>query len=57
MNSTPKRKGDPRFFGRDWRQIGVGELVSRDDVRFVNSDTAVEDATKVSVGAIMSTYN
>jgi hypothetical protein len=43
---TPKKE-DLRFKGRDWRQIKVGELVSSNDVRFVQLDTTVEDATKV----------
>jgi hypothetical protein len=42
------KPSNPRFAGRDWRQIRVGELVSRDDVRFVESETGVEEATKVS---------
>lgn len=43
----PSKTGDPRFAGRDWRQIRVGELVQKSDVRFVELDTAVEEATKV----------
>ena len=42
------RSGSAKFAGRDWRQIKVGELVSANDVRFVESDTGVEEATKVS---------
>lgn len=41
------RSGSAKFAGRDWRQIKVGELVSEKDVRFVESDTGVEEATKV----------
>jgi hypothetical protein len=41
------KPGNPKFVGRDWRQIRVGELVSKDDVRFVESSTGVEEATKV----------
>lgn len=45
---TPKHVADNRFSGRDWRQIHVGELVSEEDVRFVESTTGVEEATKAS---------
>jgi hypothetical protein len=41
------RPGSTKFAGRDWRQIKIGELVSKDDVRFVESDTGIEEATKV----------
>ena len=48
INHPPASKtGDPRFAGRDWRQIHVGELVQESDVRFVELDTGVEQATKV----------
>src|SRR5271170_4470929 len=40
INHPPTTKpGNPKFVGRDWRQIRVGELVSNDDVRFVESST------------------
>src|SRR3569833_3279113 len=38
----------PRFSGRDWRDVAVGELVSLDDVKWVTMETSVEEATKVS---------
>lgn len=41
------RSSNPLFAGRDWREIRVGELVSREDVRIVERDTPVEEATKV----------
>jgi len=48
LNHPPTTKpGNPNFVGRDWRQIRVGELIRRDDVRFVESSTGVEEATKV----------
>lgn len=48
LNHPPATKpGNPKFAGRDWRQIRVGELVTKDDVRFVESSTGVEEATKV----------
>jgi hypothetical protein len=38
---------DPRFAGRDWRDITIGELVAPEDVKWVTMNTSVEDATKV----------
>ena len=48
-NPTPLNKPDVRFRGRDWRSIEIGELVSTEDVRFVQTDTSVEEATNVGV--------
>ncbi|KAG0647416.1 sds23 [Hyphodiscus hymeniophilus] len=46
INHPPApRTGDPRFAGRDWRQIHLGELVQRSAVRWAELDTAVEKAT------------
>ncbi|KAL2001621.1 hypothetical protein VTN02DRAFT_1530 [Thermoascus thermophilus] len=42
-----RNPADPAFAGRDWRQICIGELVSPDDLRFVELDTSIEDATTV----------
>jgi CBS domain-containing protein len=36
---------DPKFAGRDWRHISIGELVSPDDLKFVEVDTGIEEAT------------
>lgn len=47
-NPTPLNKPDARFKGRDWRSIEIGELVNTDDVRFVETNTSVEEATNVS---------
>jgi len=49
--SNPPTAGhaDERFAGRDWQSIAVGELVSPEDVRFVELDTSIEDATNVSL--------
>jgi len=48
LNHPPaSRSGDPRFVGRDWRQIRVGELVEGSDFRWVELDIGVEQATKV----------
>jgi hypothetical protein len=50
LNHPPATKaGDPRFVGRDWRQIRVGELVEKNEVRWAELDTEVEQATKVQV--------
>lgn len=38
---------NPRFAGRDWRDISVNELVSQDDVKWVNLDASVEEASMV----------
>jgi hypothetical protein len=48
VNNPPTKPGDPRFQGRDWKTIRLGELVDPDMVRFVEYDTSVEDATSVS---------
>lgn len=48
LNHPPVSKThDPRFAGKDWRQIRVGELVSEKDIIWAELDTAVEQATKV----------
>ncbi|KAI0150631.1 hypothetical protein GGR57DRAFT_188955 [Xylariaceae sp. FL1272] len=50
LNQPPAlRNHNPRFSGRDWRDIAIGELVSKDDVRWVNMDTSVEDASMALV--------
>lgn len=38
---------DPRFANRDWRTIRVGELTSPEDLRFIDVDASVEEATNV----------
>lgn len=43
----PQRQPNPRFSGRDWHDISLGELVSEEDIRWANLDTSVEDCTKV----------
>lgn len=43
----PNRQPDPRFANRDWRDVQLGELVSQDDVHWVDLDTSVEEATMV----------
>ncbi|KAK0724821.1 hypothetical protein B0H67DRAFT_116251 [Lasiosphaeris hirsuta] len=45
LNNPPSnRHVNPRYAGRDWRDIALGELAA-DDVRWVDLDTSVEDAT------------
>lgn len=46
-NPPVRNPADPAFAGRDWRQISIGELVSPDDLRFVELDTGIEEATNV----------
>lgn len=48
LNHPPSsRLHNPRFAGRDWRDISIGDIVSDDDVRWVDLDTSVEDASMV----------
>lgn len=50
LNHPPaSRPQNPRFAGRDWRDIAIGELVTREDVKWVDLDTSVEDATMVGL--------
>lgn len=50
INHPPQQKGaDPAFQGRDWTQIHVSELVRKEDLKFVEEDTGVEEATNVSI--------
>ncbi|OBT42930.1 hypothetical protein VE00_07306 [Pseudogymnoascus sp. WSF 3629] len=48
-NPTPLNKPDARFTGRDWRSIEIGELVTTEDVRFVETNTSVEEATNILI--------
>ncbi|EXJ84952.1 hypothetical protein A1O3_05627 [Capronia epimyces CBS 606.96] len=49
IDNPPMKNPDPKFAGRDWTTIKIKELVSPDDLRFVDNDTAVEAATKILV--------
>ncbi|KAF2707334.1 hypothetical protein K504DRAFT_504508 [Pleomassaria siparia CBS 279.74] len=49
INNPPTKAGDPKFLGRDWRTIRVGEIVDPAQVRFVQYDTTVEEATNILV--------
>ncbi|MCJ1382388.1 cell separation during budding [Xylographa soralifera] len=52
MNNPPKAgAADPAFVGRDWHDIAVGELVDSAEVRFVELDTGVEDATNLLINS------
>ena len=46
---NPPHRGptDARFVNRDWRTIRLGELTNPDDLRFIDIDASVEDATNV----------
>lgn len=46
-NPPPPKNVDPAFIGRDWREISIGELVSPEDLQFVELDTGIEEATNV----------
>ncbi|KAK6189500.1 hypothetical protein LQW54_013197 [Pestalotiopsis sp. IQ-011] len=46
LNHPPTtRPQNPRFAGRDWRHVRIGELISREDIKWVDMDTSVEDAS------------
>jgi hypothetical protein len=58
LNHPPtNRLPNPRFAGRDWRDIALGELVSPDDVRWAEMDTSVEEATMVRIPVPKSCWN
>jgi hypothetical protein len=40
---------DPRFAGRDWREVAVGELVAAEEVKWADMNMSVEEATMVCV--------
>lgn len=48
INHPPNHNtSDPRFAGRDWRRIRVGELVQKPEVRWAELDMDVQQATSV----------
>ena len=57
LYDNPPHSSDSRFAGRDWRSIQVNELTSPDDLRFVEADTSVEDATNVGSLTILRTLS
>lgn len=40
---------DDKFRGRDWRSIGIGELVQEGDLRWVELDVGMEEATNLLI--------
>ncbi|KAJ5525094.1 hypothetical protein N7513_010214 [Penicillium frequentans] len=48
-NPPPPRNADPAFVDRDWREISIEELISPDDLRFVEMDTGIEEATNLLI--------
>lgn len=48
LSNPPTKGGDPKFAGRDWKTVQVGEVVDAKQVRFAELDTSVEEATNVS---------
>ncbi|PGG95900.1 hypothetical protein GX51_08079 [Blastomyces parvus] len=48
-NPPSGNAADPAFAGRDWTQISIGELVTPSDLRFVEMDIGIEEATKVLI--------
>ncbi|KAF1843929.1 uncharacterized protein K460DRAFT_290233 [Cucurbitaria berberidis CBS 394.84] len=49
LNNPPTKGGDPKFHGRDWKTVTLGEIVDPSLVRFAEYDTSVEDATSLLV--------
>lgn len=51
LNHPPahNKHANPKFAGRDWRDVDIGELVSSEDIKWVEIDSSVEEATKVSL--------
>jgi hypothetical protein len=47
LNHPPSanKHADPKFAGREWRDIHVGEIVKPEDVRWIEMDGSVEEAT------------
>lgn len=51
INNPPVgRKDDAgqRFAGRDWRSITLGEIIAPNEVHFIEADSTIEAATRVS---------
>lgn len=48
INNPPVgQREDTKFAGRDWKSVTAGEVIDEREVRFVELDTSVEDATNV----------
>lgn len=46
-NPPLRTPADARFANRDWRSIRVAELTSPEDLKFIDIDASVEQATNV----------
>lgn len=55
-NPPSHAAADPAFSGRDWTKISIGELVQPVDLKFVDADTSIEDATNVCVALFPLLY-
>lgn len=53
-NPPVRNPADPAFAGRDWKQICIGELVSPDDLKFVELDTSIEEAATLLIDSGLS---
>ncbi|KAJ5736922.1 uncharacterized protein N7483_002047 [Penicillium malachiteum] len=49
ITPPPPKNVDPAFVDRDWREISIGELISPDELRFVEMDTGIEEATNLLI--------
>ncbi|KAF2011682.1 hypothetical protein BU24DRAFT_426767 [Aaosphaeria arxii CBS 175.79] len=49
LNNPPNKNADPKFIGRDWKSIRIGEVVDKGLVRWVEDGTSVEEATNLLV--------
>lgn len=47
-NPPVPNAANPKFVGRNWGQISIGEVVSPDDLSWVEESTGIEEATIVS---------
>lgn len=59
INNPPVARNAPendKYLDRDWRGIRVGEIIDPHEVRFVDTDTSVEAATKVSSSSLYLQY-
>ncbi|KAL1961214.1 hypothetical protein VTO42DRAFT_3160 [Malbranchea cinnamomea] len=48
-NPPSRNPSDPAFSGRDWTQISIGELTSPNDLKWVEIDTGIEEATNILI--------
>lgn len=48
-NPPARNQPDPAFLDRDWRTIPIVELVSPEELKFVDVETGMEAATNVSM--------